>query len=754
MGKGFGDHESAKKSLNKNSKRKSLNLSKANKAAERAVELHLGGDLDSAKALYQSAIEYGIINETIFFNLAHIYESFNCLDEAISLYKKSIETNRYFADPYLNLAGILKNLGELDKAFITMKKCAQFNPEKVEVNSNLGQLYKEYCDYDNAICFIKKALSLQPDNASTLLNLSAVYFSQRKFNEALLVIRKALKIQPDNSTALLNLGNIYFELGQFNEALDACLTSYTLDNKNLASIQSISMIIEKVKLNNDNAKKIEMAFEILLNQTCISHVKLSRIFVEAFLGIISKTCMHQPIIATNNKLFRTMIADWRIKKALTLLIPPNPLIEVSLIKLRAELLSHAIDGRHIDSDVQSFTAALAIQCFLNEYAYYQSPEEQSLVSSLLTISLDDRNTFIRNISVISCYIPICDLDINHDWLVEYSSTCDLAKDLVEILWYEPQRMASLKLPLKDNINIRDSISLRVKSMYESNPYPRYRFAEYSHAQFSETPLNKILRETSINHLTTENFSKHINSRPNVLIAGCGTGSHVIAASCYQNANITAIDLSGSSLAFAKLKADSYNMKNVTFEMMDLLNVRDLNQHFDIIECTGVLHHMAFPDEGLRVLTSVLNPGCYIKLGFYSKIARENINKARDLIKSLNIKSSPSGIRNFRKNVLSGRFSQLSNLMSFGQDFYSLSECRDLCFHEQEHQFTTNQVKNLLDKNGLEFCGFILPSSDQNSYKKAFPDDSCLKSLDKWGKFEEKNPQIFRAMYQFWAYKPH
>ena len=58
--------------------------------------------------------------------------------------------------------------------------------------------------------------------------------------------------------------------------------------------------------------------------------------------------------------------------------------------------------------------------------------------------------------------------------------------------------------------------------------------------------------------------------------------------------------------------------------MDLLSVSDLGVLFDVIECSGVLHHMEQPADGLSALVQQLKPGGYIKLGLYSEIARKVI----------------------------------------------------------------------------------------------------------------------------------
>ena len=195
------------------------------------------------------------------------------------------------------------------------------------------------------------------------------------------------------------------------------------------------------------------------------------------------------------------------------------------------------------------------------------------------------------------------------------------------------------------------------------------------------------------------------------------------------------------------------MDNVMFKQMDLLNAAELDDKFDIIECGGVLHHMEQPADGLSALVQQLKPGGYIKLGLYSELARKIIVEARKTIKTLGINSAPESIRNFRKKVLAGEIKELLALPKFGRDFYSLSECRDLCFHVQEHRFTTESLQKLLDSHGLTFCGFMVPDQIKKLYQEKYPEDHDMTSLPNWGEFEEEFPSTFTGMYQLWGHKP-
>ena len=220
---------------------------------------------------------------------------------------------------------------------------------------------------------------------------------------------------------------------------------------------------------------------------------------------------------------------------------------------------------------------------------------------------------------------------------------------------------------------------------------------------------------------------------------------------YQNSVITAIDLSLSSLAYAKRKLDELGINNVELIQMDILEIGLLGKSFDIIECGGVLHHMDNPSRGLELLLGVLKKNGFLKLGLYSELARKEIVTARNYIREMKLKPTESNIRFFREKIFSGEINNLNNL-KISEDFYSLSQCRDLCFHAKEHRFTINQLIKILNDNELTFLGFFLPQQLKNLYLKSFPKDKKQTELENWAELETKYPLTFSAMYQFWVCK--
>ncbi|MGI9385093.1 MAG: class I SAM-dependent methyltransferase, partial [Methyloligellaceae bacterium] len=236
-----------------------------------------------------------------------------------------------------------------------------------------------------------------------------------------------------------------------------------------------------------------------------------------------------------------------------------------------------------------------------------------------------------------------------------------------------------------------------------------------------------------------------------LVAGCGTGRHPITTALgYLHSNVLAVDLSRTSLAFAQRKAKELKVSNIRFAQADILKLGQLDHSFDIIECVGVLHHMASPEVGLKLLLERLKPGGFLRLGLYSELARQSIVRMRQLVSEMAFEPTLEGIRAFRHF---GRESENADIAALRQsnDFYATSAIRDLVFHVQEHRFTIPQVSRMLDDHNLKFMGFMLTNSlAKADYLKQFPDDPDCTNLQNWHQFEQCNPNTFARMYQFWC----
>ena len=145
----------------------------------------------------------------------------------------------------------------------------------------------------------------------------------------------------------------------------------------------------------------------------------------------------------------------------------------------------------------------------------------------------------------------------------------------------------------------------------------------------------------------------------------------------------------------------------------------------------------------------------MKIGLYSEIARRCIAPGRELIATKGYTTTAGDIRRCRQDIIAlaaNDNTDTMKLVSFN-DFYSLSECRDLLFHVQEHRFTLPKIEIALKALELRFLGFGM--QDQRAlkqFKESHPNSNALTSLPLWHKFELGNPDTFQNMYQFWCQK--
>src|SRR5262249_52430406 len=176
--------------------------------------------------------------------------------------------------------------------------------------------------------------------------------------------------------------------------------------------------------------------------------------------------------------------------------------------------------------------------------------------------------------------------------------------------------------------------------YEENPYPRWVMA---------SPAVKTIR---IGDYIREKFPRvavRAVGGPggvDILIAGCGTGSHPIDTfRKFTGARVLAIDLSRTSLAYAVRKTRALGLP-IEFAQADILALDGLTRSFDVIEASGSLHHLKDPAAGWRALLRRLKPGGLMLLGLYSRLARADINAARAVIAERGYRGTADDIRRF------------------------------------------------------------------------------------------------------------
>ncbi len=403
-----------------------------------------------------------------------------------------------------------------------------------------------------------------------------------------------------------------------------------------------------------------------------------------------------------------------------------------------------------EPSVLDFHCALARQCFINEYVFDLTDDETSRARSLR----DDLAAALKagtSIPVlwpvaVAAYFPLHSLPLASRLLDK--PWPDAVGAVLTQQIREPDEERQYRDAIPRLTTIEDDVSLLVQRQYEENPYPRW---------IKAAPADK---PTTIEEFLRQRFPsvpfRALNKRGpiDILIAGCGTGQHSIGtAQRFPNARVLAVDLSLTSLCYAKRKTLALGLNTIEYAQADILKLGSLHRGFDVIESVGVLHHLDQPMTGWRVLLSLLRPGGFMRIGFYSETSRQDIVRAREFIAKRGYGRTAKEIRRGRQELMneSGNAGFENALRSI--NFFTISECRDLIFHVQEHRMSLPGVEAFLEENRLQFLGFDLESWVVEKYRARFPEDKAMNDLKLWHVFETENPDSFAAMYQFWIQKP-
>jgi SAM-dependent methyltransferase len=243
------------------------------------------------------------------------------------------------------------------------------------------------------------------------------------------------------------------------------------------------------------------------------------------------------------------------------------------------------------------------------------------------------------------------------------------------------------------------------------------------------------------------------NRPfDVLIAGAGTGQHALqsAIGYGENARVLAIDLSAQSLAYAERQRRALAITGVEFMVADILDLDRLGRRFDIIECIGVLHHMADPWAGWNALLHQLNPHGLMYIGLYSALSRRNLIELRNEPGYPGAGCTDAAARDFRASLLDRPERDPGGDVKRSKNFWNLSEFRDLVLHECEHHVTLPEIGRFLSENNLAFRGFTLDRDVLEDFSSRSPGTPWPGGLTEWQRYESDNPRTFDAMYRFWC----
>ena len=650
-----------------------------------------------------------------------------------------------------------------------------------------------------------------------MINDAEAYFTEavieqekQNYNEAITLYKKSLNIIHTAKT-INNLAYCFQSLGKYEKAEELYLKAIESNDAFLETYQNLSIISIakdrpdeafkylmqyfrigdeiKISSNSDDWDRSQGFIMISLNLIAAQFKNFNKIHIDILKYLLSNpeirtrdlrgslsfyTSATVQNLSNNNTniswkdALRSIAEDELIISYLTNEINTGLTAENFFLELRKKLLPLIIN-RKIDKEsalnIQIILKAMVMQSINNEYIWNITNNEYKNLETIKVRVLknikEKIDIYVLDILILMSYEEISSYKEIYAYLKKLpKNTFIELQEIFQREIFDKEEEKEIMKNIKSFSNIDDDISVKVKDQYEENPYPRW-MSESNLTQNVDLATGRNFTD----YLKTVQKNLPVKSKPiqskkiKILIAGCGTGLQPISiANADKNVSIDAFDLSLASIAYGIRIAKQLRIKNINWFQADILDLNKINTKYDIIECSGVLHHMRDPKKGFKELEKKLKPNGLIKLGLYARHFRDNrLKSIREKAIKENYSADLSSIRKFRSYL---KESDDKNIVQFSRgilDFYSSSSFRDLLLHAHEESFTIPELIKTFSINiDYKFLGFEFPKELFNniigSYLTHYPENYLRNNLDNWNKFEEKRPDLFASMYQFWLQK--
>ena len=427
---------------------------------------------------------------------------------------------------------------------------------------------------------LSAALQVQPQAAPIHNSLGLSLAKAGRDDDAIPHYTRAIALQPNFIDAYLNLAMVHSRAGRNGEAVDLVMRSIavreTPENKT-----QFTRLVSGIAIDRDDPQLRRL---------------LTRALAEGW-GMpseIAPACMALVRHGPASTLIARAVAAWPARLPAAELLGPaglavlsDPLlhgpmdsavlydadIEKFLAACRAALLeaAEATPPGDADDNLLGIAAALARQCFINEYVYAASDDEDARAQRLrvrvdAALAANEPASPLW-VAVVAAYVPLHELSgaqslLARSWPASMTS-------LLDQQIRAPREEAALRANIRQLTPIGDGVSQAVQAQYEANPYPRWiRTPKPRRYAAIDAYLRELLPAATFRPLGK-------SGSLDILIAGCGTGQHaLVTGQQYEGGRTLAIDLSRASLAYAAAKTRELGIEGIEYAHADIMRLGD------------------------------------------------------------------------------------------------------------------------------------------------------------------------------------
>ncbi len=260
--------------------------------------------------------------------------------------------------------------------------------------------------------------------------------------------------------------------------------------------------------------------------------------------------------------------------------------------------------------------------------------------------------------------------------------------------------------------------------YEEIPYPN--------VPIDASPENNdyTLFDFFRNSLVTAQYVRTrqiISSEGKTLLnVGCGSGwETLLMAEANPGARkIVGIDLSPRSVKVAEQRLRLHGYTNVEFYAMDLLNVGQLNESFDLIACRDVIYLLDSQVDALKAMQGVLKPDGILASGLHCYYQRYRYLGMQQFFKILGLSELPSSESNkLARSLVNSLRPEAHEVIGWGPNLNTDDQAlmnNHLLWGDKG--FSALQMMDFLHQSGLDLVSMVnSPTWDLTKFFTTVPD---------------------------------
>ena len=180
-------------------------------------------------------------------------------------------------------------------------------------------------------------------------------------------------------------------------------------------------------------------------------------------------------------------------------------LEFYLTKIRKKLLKKFLSNSDnlFFKKIYKFLIVFAEQTFFCEFIYHETDEEKDLLKKLKNKIKKKDDICELSILLISLYKPLNKSNFLPKKLVSYISKSNEFNEFLKYVLHDPNKDKEVAMSLKSITNFSNKTSRLMKSQYEQNPFPRWR---YTLRPMKGNDINELTKRFSQTFLKNPKYS--------------------------------------------------------------------------------------------------------------------------------------------------------------------------------------------------------------------------------------------------------